>query len=67
LGVGSAIKANLNCAMVPIDPSAWMPIAYFAAADECVELFREAVDAEHPVLDGKRQRSCVRRGHRDGS
>jgi hypothetical protein len=67
LGVGNGIEANLDFAMVLIDPPAWMPIVYSAAADESVELLCEAINPEHSVLNRERQHDRVCGSHCDYS
>jgi hypothetical protein len=54
LSIGNRIEANLDCAMLPIVPTAWMPIVYSATAYECVKLLCEPINAEHFVLNRKR-------------
>ena len=58
---------DLDCTMVPIDPTPWVPIVYSSTADESVQAFCEAVNPEHPVLNGKGQHSRVWGRHCDYS
>jgi hypothetical protein len=59
LSVSNRIEADLDCAMVPINPTTWMPIVYPAGADEDVKSLCETVDPKHPILNGKRQHDHV--------